>query len=274
MGNIIKDTLYDYHDYWEYLSGPEGGHLYKDKNGGYFHFGVVNQIIVPSDLGSNYNFTEYFAHLDTNFRIDWIRKFPYSDTFGKRFISRISQLLDSNYILYGSSLVDSVLHPTGWIAKIDKHGNILWQRTYLSDTLNDCYIEDLIEKPDGSMVFVGTTGNDTLPSWHHWDVWLVGLDSNGCDVGGCNIPTRLPAVSALPEVFSIFPNPTTGNITISAIEGGVFALYSMDGRGVFECAVGKGNTEVRLPAYLSKGLYFGRFVGNDGGLAVKRVVID
>jgi len=211
-GNILKDTLWRYTDYWEHLVGVEGGHLYKDKNGGYFHYGNKSDIVNYSNLsGSLHNCPEYFAHLDTDFRITWIDSFPFSDTFGERLIYKMLQTADSDYILAGAYVKDSVTGiGFGWMAKIDKHGGILWQRTYLNDSDQPEYIEDVIEKPNHGLVFIGQSFNDTTPAWHNYlDVWLVGTDSLGCDVGGCEYPTGVRGVvSGEQEAsFSVYPNP-------------------------------------------------------------------
>jgi len=265
-GNILKDTLWSYTDYWEHLVGVEGGHLYKDKNGGYFHYGNKSDIVDYTDLNSLHNCPEYFTHLDTNFRITWIDSFPYSDTFGERLIFRIMQTLDSNYIIYGGMAKTSILG-YGWVAKISKNGNILWQRTYLSDSTQNAYLEALIEKPDGNLVFFGQSFNDTLPTWHNvLDVWMVGVDSLGCDVGGCEYPTEVRGVGSgeREASFSVYPNPTDGELTIISSLSGTFEVLTVTGQLVGEYAIAAGTTNLNLPAILASGIYMGTYRPDNG----------
>ena len=266
-GNILKDTLWRYTDYWERLSGVEGGHLYKDNNGGYFHYGWLNHLTIPSDLSDYHNFPSYFAHLDDNFRITWIDSFPFSDTFGKGAIFRIKQTLDSNYLVYGGMAKTYVGKGYGWVAKISKNGNVLWQRTYLSDSTQNAYLEALIEKPDGNLVFFGQSFNDTLPTWHNvLDVWMVGVDSLGCDVGGCEYPTEVRGVGSgeREASFSVYPNPTDGELTIISSLSGTFEVLTVTGQLVGEYAIAAGTTNLNLPAISASGIYMGTYRPDNG----------
>ncbi len=186
------------------------------------------------------------------------------------------QTNDSGYMLNGIIVKDTVLHCMGWVAKLDKHGNILWQRSYLSDSTHDAYIEDLVERPGGGYVFVGATFNDTLPVWHdNRDVWLVGIDSNGCDVAGCmGWPTAVGGVVKEPMAFNIYPNPSDGSFTFVSSTKGVFGVFSIDGRMVGNYNIHEGNNDIVLPVSLVGGVYVGVFrdVGGGGPVTTRLVI--
>ena len=266
-GNILKDTLYSYTHYWERLGGVEGGHLYKDKNGGFFHYGRTSTITDLSDLNNLHNCPTYFAHLDSDFRITWIDSFPYSDTFGRRLIYKMYQTDDSCYMLGGSFLKDSDINTLyGWLAKIGRDGHMLWERYYLSDSGQPHYIEDIVEKPDKSFVLYGSAYNDTLPTWHdQLDVWLVGVDSLGCNVGGCWWPTETNDVQIRDDDISIYPNPTTGNLTALSTQAGSFEVYTVTGQLIGRYLISAGATTLQLPGMLASGVYIGSFRPEGGG---------
>jgi len=223
MGNVLRDTMYS----TGYVSGNIGiyGDMYADKNGGYIVIGGSDSIYT-TDLGDAQNFPGYIAHLDTNFRMTWRTSFPYSEEMGHRQGAVVRQLKDSSYLIIGDSWQNSG-YDKGFAAKISRTGSIIWSHNYYSDEIHDAYLRDGVEKPDGSIVMTGKTFNDTLPAWHQFDdMWLVGVDSNGCEDGLC-APAAVPAVVKNNELL-VYPNPTnsvlnfefpaSGNVTIKLMD--------------------------------------------------------
>jgi hypothetical protein len=259
MGNIIKDTLYGN----EYGGG--GGAIYKDSLGGYFHTGQLDTLADPGNVNDYANFPDYIAHLDTDFRIQWITRFPYSLDSGHRYTFRSLQLQDGNYLIAGDAGVNNAPVPA-WAAKIDRgNGNILWNHYYMSDTTHDAYFRNVLEKPDGSIVFTGSSFNDTLPAWHmNLDVWLVGVDSNGCEMAGCSGTTQVISPVLPAAAVNIWPNPTTGNIAISCTNAGRLVVYNIQGQQVVMYKVGAGATELQLPDNISAGVYICRYNTDEG----------
>jgi type IX secretion system substrate protein len=275
MGNILRDTIYGS----EYMVGSNiCGELYPDMNGGYINIGVFDSAYTayPTDLE---NFPGYVAHLDTNFHITWLVDLYYSAHYGHRQAVVMKQLKDGSYIVTGDN--QTYHHPPGnmgFAAKIDKTGKLLWSHTYYSDTTHSAYLRDVAERPDGDLVFTGTTFNDTLPLWHEQrDVWIVGIDSNGCQMpGGCDPDTSNGVADTITEVTSprpspqvervmLYPNPTTGNLTVKASSAGKFTLYSLLGQKIQEYKVQVGQTNLLLPVSLAAGMYMGQFKPDDGG---------
>jgi len=73
----------------------------------------------------------------------------------------------------------------------------------------------------------------------------------------------------------VWPNPTSGNITIQAPVAGSLVMYNMVGQQVAAYKVASGATDVRLPAALAAGVYMGVYKADDGGAQqMVRVVVS
>jgi hypothetical protein len=259
-GNILKDTLYGAR-----YSG--GGFIYKDIAGGYIHFGWIDTVAVPAFPNDLRNFPHYIAHLDTNFRIEWLTRFPHDDCNSRRSPCQIKQLRDSTFLILGDDYCNGCLCApaySGWAAKISRTGAILWNRNYWTDTDDVAYLRDMAERPDGSMVFTGSAFNDTLPSWHGGrDVWIFSTDSNGCVIPGCGDVTNVPDVpQKAAQTFALYPNPTTGSITVNAWAAGELVIYNLQGQVVAAYKLQSGEKRLQLPGNAASGVYVCRFVSN------------
>jgi uncharacterized protein YjdB len=72
----------------------------------------------------------------------------------------------------------------------------------------------------------------------------------------------------------LYPNPTTGMFTISAHESGALTVYTIEGREISNHEVGKGETQIILPAELARGIYMCRFNGVSGSTVIVRLVLE
>jgi hypothetical protein len=256
LGNIIRDTLYT-------TGFQNGGLIFPDMNGGYICFGNMDSLLNPDPTDYS-NFPSYIAHLDSNFRMTWLTIFPFSVDSGNRQACLVKQLRDSSYIILGDMWPNETAYE-GWAAKISRTGEMVWSRSYQSDTINDAHLRGVCEKPDGSLVFVGESYNDTLPSWHQGeDVWLLGTDSNGCENGFC-APAAVKPLTLPKQEFSLFPNPTYGTLTTQSSGSGIFYVYTIEGQRVGQYPINTGNTDMVLPVTLAPGLYMGVFKPDAGG---------
>ncbi len=265
-GHIIRDTLY----------GPKyggGGRLYRDTIGGYAHIGQIDTLAYPIVPDSYRNMPCYIAHLDTNFRMSWETRFPYTDN-GRRHPVVVKQLHDGNYLAVGATEKGPKIW--AWAGKVNRNtGAIIWDWYYNSDSTNDNYFSDAAEKPDGSLVFVGATFNDTLPSYRRvFDVWLLGTDSNGCPTPLCFTDTSTTATQVVSEPvgFSLFPNPTNGGFTVYAPHSGTISVCDLQGRVVLSTTLQKGNNDLNLPAGLSAGMYLCRYTAEKGESIIVKLV--
>jgi len=116
----------------------------------------------------------------------------------------------------------------GWMAKLDKDGNLLWERQYYDDKAITplMYLWDVVPTLDGGLAATGTIwARDTVYSEEldstfyvlNRDIWVVKTDADGCmypdcsdevvytdieEIGGSSIlqMDKIPA-------FQLFPNP-------------------------------------------------------------------
>ena len=201
LGNIIRDTVYN-------VGFQGGGFLYPDMNGGYVSMGSFDSLYY-SDPNDIRNFPSYIAHMDSNFRITWITSFPFNAIDNHREKWLVYQLRDSSYIILGDQWLNTPPSNLGWAAKVNRSGGIVWNHYYQSDTSNSSIIRDVVELPNGNLVFTGESYNDTLPTWHSGeDIWLLGVDSNGCENEWC-VPTRINNMQPTNSSILVYPNPAT-----------------------------------------------------------------
>ena len=271
LGNIIKDTVYS--------EGYESsGFLYKDINDGYFTIGNIDYIY-EGDTNSMRNFPVYIAHLDSNFRTTWQTIIPYDSLYNSYTEPKIAkQLSDGSYIIVGNQWYDQGNWVNGWAAKISKTGEILWSHYYnAGDTAHDvAFLQNVAERPDGSLILVGCSHNDTVPSfWTTENLWLLGVDSNGCENSWC-APAEVKTIKQpFGNALKVYPNPTFGYITLTATNTGKFLLYTILGQFVIEFVANAGLTEVQLPTFLPNGIYIGKYVADDGSLKQEvRIVLE
>src|SRR6185295_11993940 len=101
----------------------------------------------------------------------------------------IQQTADSGFIVAGgtTSLDGDVtgLHGDGsttddWIVRLDKQGNIIWQRCYGGP--NDEQANSVQETTDGGFIVAGysnSNDSDVAGNHGHFDYWILKLDSLG-----------------------------------------------------------------------------------------------
>ena len=274
-GSVLRDTLYS----TGYVSGNIGvyGDMYADKNGGYIVIGGSDSMYNTSSPGDARNFPGYIAHLDTNFRMTWRTSFPFSDELGHRQGAVVRQLNDGGYIVIGDSWTNSS-YDKGFAAKIDRSGRIVWSHNYYSDATHNAYLRDVVERPDGGFVMTGGTFNDTLPAWHQFqDMWLVAIDSNGCEDGLC-APAAVPAapqpVVKNNEVL-VYPNPTSSTINFEFPASGVVTIKLMDltGRVLREQVISNHTTAAFDVKGYATGLYLYQVI-TDGKIHTGKFIVQ
>jgi hypothetical protein len=75
-------------------------------------------------------------------------------------------------------------------------------------------------------------------------------------------------------VFSVYPNPTVGALTIDAPTTGIFNVYTIDGKQVSSYVINEAKTSIVLPNNLASGIYMCRFNGDDGNITMVRLVYE
>jgi hypothetical protein len=74
------------------------------------------------------------------------------------------------------------------------------------------------------------------------------------------------------NAFTVYPNPTTGNITIATDNAGTFNIYTLDGKMIETREIKEATTSITLPNYLTAGYYVCQFVATDGTQKIVRIM--
>lgn len=115
---------------------------------------------------------DYVVKFDKDLNIEWqtsATKQPNSD-----YALSVRQTSDGGYIACGDT------QSNGWVAKLDKSGNALWQNYYGYNGV----INDVKQTSDGGYIFTGYLSpykeEAQFSQWHgNDDVWVGKLDANG-----------------------------------------------------------------------------------------------
>ena len=99
----------------------------------------------------------------------------------------------------------------------------------------------------------------------------VGPSLAVCGLASLGVPSGKLTMTEL----MVWPNPTSGAITVQATSAGDFIVYNMMGQQVAAYRVASGATDVRLPAAMAGGVYVGVYKADDGGAQqTVRVVVE
>jgi hypothetical protein len=206
-GRLVNARQYDRQE------GIAGAFLFKVGQDIYLHaLGDTSSIRPRPSLYS------YWAKLDTNLNIIWkqkrhlTKKFPLFSSahdLANGQIILAGTLIKAPYAIYNES--------DGYIAKVDSLGNFIWEREYRGPRhdIPDHGFFAMNKTKDGFLV-TGRIINDRDSSHVNSDIWLMGLDTNGC-----LSPTNCGHFISLPEEplanqssFKAYPNPVTDNLSI------------------------------------------------------------
>jgi hypothetical protein len=72
----------------------------------------------------------------------------------------------------------------------------------------------------------------------------------------------------------VFPNPTSGILTVETSVTGTFTLYTLDGKEVNRYPITRTSMAISLPHDLAAGVYMGTFEGSNGSKAMIRLVYN
>ncbi|MBX2907245.1 MAG: Ig-like domain-containing protein [Taibaiella sp.] len=75
-------------------------------------------------------------------------------------------------------------------------------------------------------------------------------------------------------LFSVFPNPSHGSLSVSTGVAGTFTIYTVDGKTVATRQLNEGLSDVGMPVGLSAGIYMCYFSGVDGSKQTARLIYE
>ncbi len=235
-----------------------------DRNGGYYLVGGIDSIVDPLGQPTNdYSFPKFFMHLDTNLNSEWAYEF--GDGSHGYYFYTVKQLRNGSFLLIGSSFIPTASADAGWLAVINPDGTKKWSRRYYRSPNWAHQLFDAVENADGSITAVGTGKSDTSSFQTQSDIWVLQVDSNGCEgagVCGEDLAVEEPVIKQ-PSEFKVYPNPTSGTLTLESAKGGEAIVYNLLGVVVWQQTVSAKET-IQLPRSLAAGAYLLRFKGKDG----------
>ncbi|MBW6482295.1 MAG: T9SS type A sorting domain-containing protein [Vicingaceae bacterium] len=166
----------------------------------------------------------------------------------------IQQATDGGYVVagYSNSTDGDVTGNHGisddyWIVKLSNTGSIIWQKS-LGGTGNDVG-QSIQQTLDGGYIITGysnSTDGDVTGNHGVYDYWVVKLSAT---VG-------VNEITAFNE-FSIYPNPTSSQITLKVnanLVGTVYTIYDNMGKSVMSGKINNEHTVIELDN-LSNGIY-------------------
>lgn len=122
---------------------------------------------------------------------------------------------DGTIITSGKTMITFPLN-TGWIMKLKENGDSLWYREYRLLTGEDSYniLYDAIQTSDNGYLGCGYV-NPVYPDSGSQDVWLVKVDSMGCEsTSFCWVDIKEPAINKVSDELEIWPNPANDYFSV------------------------------------------------------------
>jgi hypothetical protein len=171
---------------------------------------------------------------------------------------------------YETDTVTAALY-TGWMMKLDYNLDSVWYRdyTHFNQLWDDNYLYDINACEDNGYIAIG----EAHPDMGSEKLWVIKVDSMGCDTAGCATGTWISELSpsgvGQGEDLRVFPNPANEYIIFQLIN---FSPITMVSRCQILIANSYGQPITQIPitgnktffdcSHLSPGIYFYQFQTN------------
>ena len=219
-------------------------------------------------LCGTYNGEGAIVKIDKHGIFQWYKNYGFT---ANSTVVQVKQLPDSNYVMIISTSDLTTLSFTGHLVKVDKNGNLLWNRIYSPfNTSAPNFFYGFNTTKDGGFVMTGEYGHIGQP---YQNMWLVKTDSLGCDSVTCSyLVTGMEDLSYLNEVVGVSPNPSDGLLTINSESNFTkVELLSITGQVLFSESVNAKTHQLQLQN-IAEGIYFMRVIYEDGTSFIKKVI--
>ncbi|MBV6484617.1 MAG: hypothetical protein KFKLKKLM_01127 [Flavobacteriales bacterium] len=250
LGNVIWNKIYG--------TVEDDGYGYITKYGTTDDYILVSAIdIAPGNILDD--FQAYIARIKgTDGGIVW------ADTFGiinnsnnDGFVSNVIILGNGDIIGIGSTHFPSSGGGLDtWLVKYGGNGNRLWQRTFNKyGGNNQHYFWDVQPTFDKGFIICGDLTNLSLSEKN---LWVLKLDSMGCEIANCSVGVYESPQPPNGEFF-VYPNPTNGIVTIqynaTTFTNSTFKLFDVMGKEMLNKKIESNHTQLDVGQY-PKGIYF------------------
>jgi hypothetical protein len=230
-GNII----------WNKLNGNGGQDLYGNTICQTFDKGYL--------IGGKANTQGRLWKLDSTGTIQWSNAFGLNSN---TIIKEVKQFTDSNLAYIAN---DNYLHSSsntvksGILAKVDKNGNLLWERFYRRPSAGQQIVQfnGFNFAKDNGFIMTGSVVN--IFGAPYSNLWLVKTDSLGNDSSNCMIYIGVKELDNKEVKVTLYPNPNKGvfSILINNLGNGEHvinvSIYDIFGRTIYYGANDISDTE-------------------------------
>ncbi len=167
---------------------------------------------------------------------------------------------DNGYILTGQTNSFGYGNNDLYVVKADSLGNLVWHK-FFGGTEDDAGFTIKATR-DGGYIAIGNTLSFNI-IWAH--LYVVKMDSSG-------FATSIKLTENKRKQTIIYPNPTTGKITIKSDKMEQVEIFTVSGRLVYKQVVSNNMFDVDISTF-NKGVYFIKVTADDA-IGVERVVLQ
>jgi hypothetical protein len=288
-GNTYSATLQDSKNGMVIKTDSLGNEIWRKQVGGFYNDGYARLALAKD---GNYiialNYTEWLNDEIAVGRLNCIKTDTagvniWNKRFGKSkeifFCNSLKVSDDGTLIAIGNSgnTDTGTTKIPGWIMKISNDGDSLWFREIekYHPWGYEHYAYDFVPTSDGGFVVCGNVRDVYNGSFD--DMWIVKLDSLGCDTPGCQLNST-EEIGDRGQGIEIYPIPFGVKMHVELPEeygGGMLVMYDVQGRKAMETIVpeshGKQTFTIQTPD-LKSGMYLVELTGKDGRVWRRKVV--
>ncbi|HQW57046.1 MAG TPA: T9SS type A sorting domain-containing protein, partial [Saprospiraceae bacterium] len=222
---------------------------------------VISTALTSDSLGpSNESLENSFFKLDTNLNVVWSYRIKCGTCLA------FSKIVETEH---GDFFACGVRDYKGYILKLDRNGNKIWEHTYLPSfeegSVSFSTIEGVYELAGGNLVTFGKCVQefDTFTQHH---IWLMKLDRNGCPGYACGDEVFLESkhipIDQTKPSMRVYPNPGSDRIEIALPEvqkygfPTAYSLLDAHGKSLLTVPGDRSETQYLDTRQLPPGVYF------------------
>ena len=258
LGNVVWNKNY---------GTPE-----RDTYGFITKYGLTDDYIVASALNISANFLSDFQGFIAKINgVDG--SIVWADTLGvvqnginESFCSNVIILPEGDIVGIGCTSKNGV---DAWLVKYDGNGNLLWKRDFNKyEGNNHNYFWDVHQTNDNGFVICGDLTNTFVPEKN---LWVLKLDSNGCERPNCTVGVS-ENVESISQLL-VYPNPSNGvfAVTANSLINATIQIYNVSGQLILQKLINQDTIQINLTEN-PKGLYFYQIVSNKKRFSGKLII--
>jgi hypothetical protein len=248
FGNIYEDR------FWSCLQASDGNYVFA---GFYTYYDLYwpnyccfsnsKPFIVKLDTAGNTIWAKVFGAISLEHGITSIKELPNGD------------YISAGYLDYDDSVSSSW---RGFILKTNSNGDSLWYYTYRGAYApnSDSFLYDVALDNVGGFLATGWVVPQ-LPDTGNQDIWVLKVDSNGCEVFNCLYTSGGEVINNMEEGVSVYPNPVSSQLAISSRQYAIktIEIYNVLGENVYSEQQRNGEREISIDVSdLNAGIYLYR----------------